>query len=161
MEQHPIRVAMEARDQAAVVAQLSPDVVLYSPILGRGRFEGRAAVSLLFSVLLEEYEDWHCLAELRGPGHHVLVTQTRVHGAHIELVDVLRHDSEGQVCEVRVMARPLSGVGTLTAVLGPALAQRRSRWRGAVMRAVTAPLPPLLRAGEWLGGRLSMPQEAR
>jgi hypothetical protein len=152
-----MRKAMDARDHAAIVALLAPDVVLYSPILRTGRFEGRRAVSELFAVLLEHYEEWQCLHECEGDGVHALIARARVRGSEIDMVDVIRHDSNGRVCEVRVLARSLSGVAILTAVLAPALARKRSRWRGVVMRVVTAPLPLMLRAGEQVGARLSMP----
>lgn len=75
-------------------------------------------------------------------------------------LDVLRHDEEGRVDEIRVVARPLSSVAAFAAVVGPRLARRHGRRRALAVRAVTAPLPSVLAFWDRLVSRVSRPATA-
>jgi ketosteroid isomerase-like protein len=63
MPSHPFRAAVEARDREAILDALTPDVVLHSPVTFKP-FEGRQAVAVLFTVLLEVFEDFRYTDEL-------------------------------------------------------------------------------------------------
>jgi ketosteroid isomerase-like protein len=71
------RAAVEAADHAAMVAQLAPGAVLRSPVTFRP-FEGREAVSRLFAVLLETFEDFRYTDEFEAAGKSALVFRARV-----------------------------------------------------------------------------------
>lgn len=118
---HPFRAAIEARDQAAMVATLAPEVVLHSPVTFKP-FEGKPAVEELFSVLLEVFEDFRYTDELEAPGAHVLVFRTRIGDREVEGIDLLRDREDGLIIDFTVMVRPLSAAIALAEAVGPRLA---------------------------------------
>ena len=155
---HPLRRAMDARDHSALVAQLAPDVVMHSPVVGTRRFEGRAAVAALFEVLIDRYEYWECDQEVVAQDVHLLIARARIGGRDLEEVVALQSNDEDQVTELRVYARPLTGIAAFAQVAGPRLARRRGRARAAIARALTAPLPGLLAVGDRFVARIALPQ---
>ena len=121
MPSHPFRAAVEARDREAILDALTPDVVLHSPVTFKP-FEGRQAVAVLFTVLLEVFEDFGYTDELPGDGIHGLVFRARVGDRDVEGIDLLREDGAGKVVDITVMVRPLSAVLALRDAVGKRLA---------------------------------------
>ena len=76
----------------------------------------------------------HALLRLIRPPGRIVRGEIRFEGA-----DLLRHNSDGKIYEVRVQVRTLIGIGHFGAALGPALARRRGPIRGALLR-VSSPL---------------------
>jgi hypothetical protein len=121
MASHPFRQAVEARDAEAMVDALAPDVVLHSPVTFKP-FEGRDAVRVLLTVLLEVFEDFRYTDELAGDGAHGLIFKARVGDRDVEGIDLLRDDADGKVVDFTVMVRPLSAVLALRDAVGKRLA---------------------------------------
>lgn len=115
---HPFRAAVEARDHAAMTAALADDVLLHSPVAFRP-FAGREAVSELFRVLLDTFEDFRYVDELEGDGTHALVFRARVGDKEVEGLDHLRFGDDGLVEHFTVMVRPLSAAIALAEAVGP------------------------------------------
>ena len=149
-----LRAAMEARDHAAVVALLAPDIVVRSPIIGMSRFRGREAVSDLYAAIIEGFADYRYVAELEGDGQQLLMFEGTLRGRRMEGVDMLRVDDQGRIVEMTVMFRPLSGLIGFLVVIGPLIAKRRGRGRELAMRLISAPLPLVATLVERLGPRL-------
>jgi hypothetical protein len=120
MGHEAFRAAVEAQDRDAMVAALAPDVVLHSPITFRP-FEGREAVSLLFGVLLDTFEDFRYSDELDGNGVKALVFEARVGDRLVQGLDLLRFDADGLVSDFTVMVRPLSAAMALAEAVGKGL----------------------------------------
>ena len=114
------RAAVEAGDHAAVVATLSEDVVLESPV-SFTPFRGREQVAALLAVVMEVFEDFRYTDELHGPGGavHGLVFRTRIGDREAEGIDIVRHDDRGRVEHLTVMVRPASALMALGAAVGP------------------------------------------
>ena len=148
----PLRAAMLARDPAALVATFAPDVVLRSPVTAHP-FRGRDQVGELMTELLGALEDLEYTAVADGGDVQVLAFRMRLGGRDVELVDLVRYDDLGRVSEIVVHGRPLQGSALFAAIVGPRLARRRSRWRGAAAGAAR-PLPRLLAALDAAGARL-------
>lgn len=151
---HPLRLAMEARDHAAFVATLAPDVVLHSPATAVP-FRGREAVAALTRPVIAGFESWECRYEIADGDRHVLAIRARIGGRDVELMEELRHDGDGKVSELRLHGRPLAGVAAFAGVAGPALARPRGRLYALAVGLVTGPLPRLLAAGDALVARLT------
>ena len=115
------RAAVEAGDHAGMVAALGPDPVLRSPVSFKP-FEGREAVSKLFAILLEVFEDFHYTDALEADGTAALVFRARVGDRELEGLDLLRFDAEGRIAELTVMVRPASGLMALGEAVGARLA---------------------------------------
>ena len=115
------RAAVEAGDHEGMVAALAPDAVLNSPVSFKP-FEGREAVSRLFAILLETFEDFRYVEEFDGQGSAALMFEARVGDRQLQGLDWFRFDAEGQITELTVMIRPLSAVIALAEAVGPKLA---------------------------------------
>jgi hypothetical protein len=115
---HAFREAVEARDHAAMVAAMAPDVQLYSPVAHRP-FDGRESVSGLFTALLETFEDFHYTDEIHDGDTVALLFRARVGDKQLQGLDWLRLRDDGLVSELTVMIRPLSGIIALGEAMGP------------------------------------------
>jgi hypothetical protein len=156
--QHPFPAAVVARNLGAVTEAITEDVVLISPITSRFRFEGRTEVTELMSVVLETFEDIQVFEEFGAGDRRAVAWRARIGDQRVEGTDILQLDDEGKVREIRLFIRPLPGLATATATLGPRLARRRSKARGAAMAALTRPLAFAIRAGEGIAPRLVRPR---
>jgi hypothetical protein len=124
---HPFRIAVEARDIAAVVDLLAEDVVFRSPV-AFNPYEGRSVVATLLEAALHVFQDFRYVRELGKPaGRDVaLVFDARIAGRQVEGCDVVHTDDSGRITELAVMVRPLSGVlalneGTTARLAAPEL----------------------------------------
>jgi hypothetical protein len=149
----PFRVAFEARDHAAVVDALAPDVVLRSPIFDVP-FEGRERAAELFAVLLEVLEDLHYEAEIPGDPH-VINLRTSVKGKPLEIVDLLRFDEAGKVREITVFMRPFPGIAAFMDATAPKLGRRyKGAGTAATLRLLGGPPSMMMRTVARIGPRL-------
>jgi hypothetical protein len=149
----PLRAAFEARDHAAIVAALAPDVVLRSPIFDVP-FTGIDEVSDLFAVLLDALWPLTYLDEIPGDPH-VLHFTAEIKGEQLEAVDLLRFDDQGKVKEITVFFRPFPAVAAFLSQTGPKLARRRSgAGTAAALRIAGAPVGALMRVTAATGPRM-------
>lgn len=155
---HPFPAGVVAGDLSSIAAAVTEDVVLISPITSRFRFEGRDEVTELMSVVLETFEDIQVFEEFGAGDRRAVAWRARIGDQRVEGSDILLLDGEGKVREIRLFIRPLPGLATATAALGPRLARRRSRARGAAMAAMARPLAFAIRAGEGIAPRLVTPR---
>jgi len=115
------KAAVEAGDHAGMVATLAPEPVLRSPVSFKP-FEGREAVSKLFAILLETFEDFRYTDEFEADGGAALIFRARVGDRDVEGLDLFRFDDEGRIAELTVMVRPASGLMALAEAVGAKLA---------------------------------------
>jgi hypothetical protein len=115
---HPFRRAVEARDLDAMVAELDPDVRLYSPVAFKP-FAGAEAVRELFVNLFQVFEGFHYVDELSGENSHALIFRASVDGKDIEGLDHMVFGEDGKVTEFTVMIRPLSGLAAMGQAMAP------------------------------------------
>jgi hypothetical protein len=140
----PIRAAFEAGDHDGIVAALSPEVVLHSPIFDKP-FTGIDEASDLFAVLLDVLSPIEYLDEIPGDPH-VLHFRAEIDGTELEGIDLIRFDEQGRVKEITVLFRPFKGVAAFMSATGPMLGRRRGgAGRAALLRVATAPLTFLMR----------------
>lgn len=153
----PIRIAMEARDSAAIVEAFAPDAVFRSPLTGRLTFNGREQIGALVQVVLEVLEDFQYTDELSGRDSAFLVARARVGGTDIEMVDHIRLDQHGKIRELTVFFRPMPAIAVAMRLIGSGLIRPKSRVRAAVISLLTRPLGFLTRIGDPIGVRLIRP----
>jgi hypothetical protein len=115
------KAAVQAGDHAGMVAALAPDPVLRSPVSFKP-FEGREAVSKLFAILLETFEDFHYTDEFEADGRAALIFRARIGDREVEGLDLFRFDDEGRIAELTVMVRPASALMALGEAVGAKLA---------------------------------------
>ena len=115
------RAAIERRDLDGMVATLTDDVVLHSPVSFKP-FEGKEAVASLFEILLRTFEDFRYTDELAGEEVHALIFRARVGDRDVEGLDLVRPGPDGRIVDFTVMVRPLTGVVALAEAVGAQLA---------------------------------------
>jgi limonene-1,2-epoxide hydrolase len=118
MDPHPFRTAVEQRDIDTMVALLSPDVRLYSPVAFTP-FTGHDQVRTLFTNLLEVFEAFHYVDELAGDGSHALIFRAHIGDVQVHGLDHLVIGEDGLVTEFTVMVRPLSAAIRLAETMAP------------------------------------------
>jgi hypothetical protein len=150
---------MESRDPAAVVETLAHDVVLRSPIIDVP-FEGREEAAKLFEALLGAAEriEYHIDSPARDL--HVFAFRLSFGGKPVEGVDLVRFNDRGEATEFTVFLRPLDGIATFSAAVGPALAKGLGSSAAAV-RAATMPSNAVMRLTARLAPRLLGMRRAR
>ncbi|MGH2837562.1 MAG: nuclear transport factor 2 family protein [Thermoleophilaceae bacterium] len=107
---HPFRAAVESGDFDAAVALFADDATLDSPVAFRP-FVGIEQVSFVLRAVAETFEDFRYTDELgTEAGVHALVFSARVGDKSVEGLDLIRMDDSGQITNLTVMIRPLSGL---------------------------------------------------
>jgi SnoaL-like domain len=149
------RAALDAHDPEALAAACTPDVVFNSPITSSIRFEGAGELADLFRNVLQVYDEFRCVGELGDDETRVVHLQARIGSQQLDEMQILRLDGWDKVREITMFVRPLPGLTTLAAGIGPRLARRRSRWRAALMAAFTRPLALMTRMGDKPVSRLA------
>lgn len=103
------RTAVESGDASQIGATLHPDVVFRSPAV-HAPYPGRDLVQVILGAVVEVFQDFRYVAEVRDGDDEVLRFNARVDGRDIDGVDLVRYDADGLVTELTVMIRPLSGL---------------------------------------------------
>lgn len=120
---HPFRAAIESHDIDAAVALMSADVEFRSPVVFKP-YQGRDAVSVLLHAVSTVFEDFRYDREIGAPDarDHALVFRARVGDKQIEGCDFIHTNDAGQIDELTVMVRPLSGAHALADAMAAKLA---------------------------------------
>ena len=141
---HPFTAALAARDTDALIAALAPGVVLHSAVT-KTPFEGIDIVADTYRSVVEAFEEVRVVDEFENGDTHAFFWEGRIDGRFVAGADRYRLNSEGQVSEITIVGRPMSGLATFVTGIGFRLARRR---RGAlvarVLRITSLPLPPML-----------------
>ena len=109
---HPFGVAVEAVDDAAALATLSPGVVFRSPAVHQA-YEGRDTVAALLTVVGQTFENFRYTNEWRDGRTTILFFEANVGNRELQGVDILEEGEDGLVEQFTVMVRPLSGLQAL------------------------------------------------
>jgi SnoaL-like domain len=118
MKSDAFRSAIEAEDPQALTAALADDIVFRSPVVFRP-YEGKPVVStILTEGALNVFEDFRYVEQLEDGNAAALIFKARVGDREVDGLDLLRFDSDGQVAELEVMVRPMSGLHALAEAMG-------------------------------------------
>lgn len=126
---------------------------MHSPVV-RTPFRGRSAAAELYGVLFETLGEVQITGELAGTDSHAFFWRADIAGRVIEGADLLRDDERGEIAEIRVLIRPLVDVAVFASAVGPPLAAKAGRVRGALVRVLTLPLKGLLTIADVVASRL-------
>jgi len=117
---HPFGAAVEAGDDAAALATLSPGVVFRSPAVHQA-YEGRDTVAALLHVVGQTFENFRYTREWRDGPTTILFFEANVGDRELQGVDILTDGDDGLVGEFTVMVRPLSGLQALAGAVATRL----------------------------------------
>ena len=119
---HPFRAAVEAGDIDAGLELFADDATLDSPVALKpvtGIGQGGVVLRAVFAT----FEDFHYTDELEGEGGtHALIFEARVGDKKVQGLDLLRTDDSGEIKNLTVMIRPMSGVIALAEAMAPKVA---------------------------------------
>lgn len=146
-----LRVAMEARNVAAIVDAFAPDAVFRSPLTEKLVFTGREQIAALTNVILEVFKDFRYTAEVFVGDQGFLVSRARVDEVEIEMVDHLRLGPDGRIQEFTVFMRPLPAAAAALRLIGAAFGRRKGPARGMLISALVSPLAFMTRTGDSIG----------
>ena len=122
MKSDRFRAAAEAKDFSELEELFSEDVSFRSPVVFKV-YEGRDALALLLSAVVEVFEDFRYTDQVETGDTAVLVFEARVGDRELNGVDVLRFDADGRIGEMMVMVRPMSAMNALAEAMGARLAE--------------------------------------
>jgi hypothetical protein len=151
------RAAFEAGDVAGVRACLAPAATLESPITDDFEFAGRDQIAAVMEEVVAVVSLRRFHADVGDARHRVLKGSGVVGGVAIDESIHFHLDADGLIERIELYVRPMPGLVTLAAVLGPRIAGRASPARGIAVRAMLAPLAFMTRSGAKLGARLARP----
>jgi hypothetical protein len=108
------RAAVEARDAAALEDLLADDVVFTSPVAFKP-YPGKPITAAILRGALRVFEDFRYIREIgeEGGREHALVFEATVNGKAVTGCDFIRVNEDGQIDDIMVMVRPLSGAEAL------------------------------------------------
>ena len=152
------RAAYDAHDVDALIATLRPDVRLVSPITDRFAFEGHAQLRALFEDVLATVDDGAHVLDVGDDRTRAMKLVGRIGKQRFAETLLFTLDDDGLIAEIEIFVRPLPGLTTMAATLGPRVARRRGRLRAVAARMMMAPLAAMTRGGEPLGARLASPR---
>ncbi|MGW4716365.1 nuclear transport factor 2 family protein [Nocardia sp. NPDC004260] len=116
---HPFRVAVEARDEAAIEALLADNVVFTSPVAFQP-YPGKAITAATMRAVIRVFEDFRYVREIADANgrDHAFVFEATVDGKRLTGCDFLHFDEDGKIDDFMVMVRPLSAAQALAARMG-------------------------------------------
>lgn len=115
---HPFRAAVEAGDLDAMVAHMTDDVTLHSPVAFKP-FAGKQAVHGALAAVMDTLTDFSYTDELDGGDTHVLVFRAKVDGKDVQGIDYLHQDADGRIDDLTVFFRPLSAIVAMGQAMAP------------------------------------------
>jgi hypothetical protein len=151
------RAAYDAHDIDALVATLRPDARLVSPITDRFAFTGHAQLRALFEDVLAVVDEGAHVLDVGDDRTRAMKLVGRIGKQRFAETLLFTLDDDGLIAEIEIFVRPMPGLLTMSAVLGPRVARRHGRMRAFAVRAMMAPLAAMARGGEPLGTRLASP----
>ncbi|MFF3171301.1 nuclear transport factor 2 family protein [Streptomyces sp. NPDC057900] len=116
---HPFREAVEAHDLDAIEAMLAEDVVFTSPVAFKP-YAGRPLTAAILRAVNEVFSDFRYVREMASADgrDHALVFEAKVGDREISGCDFLHLNEAGEIDDLTVMVRPLSGAQALAAAMG-------------------------------------------
>jgi hypothetical protein len=111
------RTAIESEDKGALIQCLAEDIRFLSPVVFRP-YEGRDVVgTILTEGAMRVFEGFSYRHQLENGDAASLIFSARVGDRDLEGLDLLRFNEVGEVAELTVMVRPLSGLNALAAAM--------------------------------------------
>ncbi|MCB0932194.1 MAG: nuclear transport factor 2 family protein [Mycobacterium sp.] len=114
---HPFRAAVEARDEAAMEAQLAENVVFTSPVAFKP-YVGKAITAAILRGVVRVFDEFRYVREIAQGRDHALIFEATVDGRKCTGCDFLHFNDEGKIDDFMVMVRPLSAATVLAARMG-------------------------------------------
>ena len=106
------RAAAEAKDFSAIDELFAEDAVFRSPVVFKP-YEGREAIAVLLGAVVQVFEDFRYTDQVETGDAAALAFSARVGDREIDGIDFLHFGPDGQITELAVYIRPMSGLSAL------------------------------------------------
>lgn len=122
---------LERNDAADLAPLLADEVVFRSPV-AHTPYPGREAITLVLTTVNTVFENFRYHREFASDDGHdvVLEFSAEIAGKGLKGADFIRFDAEGRIVEFEVMVRPASGLEALKQAMGARLADRKAALTG-------------------------------
>jgi hypothetical protein len=127
------RTATEANDIDAIMATLTPDVEVVSPISGRMVFRGQDDVRVLFAAVYGTLKGLRWSRTMGEGEHRVAVGSARIGPVKMTDAMVFELAADGRIRKISPHLRPWLALTLFALALGPKVARRP----GVVRRALS------------------------
>ena len=124
------REAIERQDMDEVDDLIADDVVFLSPVAFTP-YPGKAITSAILRTVVEVFEDFRYVRQLRDGDQEAYVFTATVDGLEITGCDFLTLDEDGKIVEFMVMTRPLKASQALAAAMTERFPQIEAAARAA------------------------------
>ncbi|MDQ3572932.1 MAG: nuclear transport factor 2 family protein [Actinomycetota bacterium] len=112
MRSDAFRHAAESKDFADVDHLFTEDCTFRSPVVFKP-YEGRDALRMILTAVSQVFENFRYLDQVENADTAVLRFTATVDDREVEGVDILKFTEDGQIRELTVMVRPMSGMHAL------------------------------------------------
>ena len=116
--------AIEEKDVGALDLLIADDCVFHSPVVHtpqRGKALTKIYLSAAFMVLANDTFTY--VREVVGESDAVLEFTVEVQGIHVNGVDMIRWNADGQIVDFKVMLRPMKAINLLNGLMRQMLEQ--------------------------------------
>jgi len=116
--------AIKEKNVAALDVLLADDCVFHSPVVHtpqRGKALTKMYLSAAFMVLANDTFTY--VREVVGESDAVLEFTVEVQGIHVNGVDMIRWNADGQIVDFKVMLRPMKAINLLNGLMRQMLEQ--------------------------------------
>ena len=110
--------AIEEKDVGALDLLIADDCVFHSPVVHtpqRGKALTKMYLSAAFMVLANDTFTY--VREVVGESDAVLEFTVEVQGIHVNGVDMIRWNADGQIVDFKVMLRPMKAINLLNGLM--------------------------------------------
>jgi len=116
---------VKSKDAAALDELLADDVVFHSPVVHTPQ-RGRAITKMYLTAAMIVFanDTFRYVREVKGDRDAVLEFETEVGGTHVNGVDMLRWNDQGQIVDFKVMVRPLRAIQMIHQMMAQQLGAR-------------------------------------
>jgi hypothetical protein len=126
------RIASEANDIEALLAVLTPDAELVSPLSGRMVFRGKEDLRVLLTAVYGGMTGLRWREEFGDARHRLLIGDGRVGPLRMSDAMVFDLADDGRIRRIRPHLRPWLAMTLFALILGPKVARRP----GVLLRAL-------------------------
>ena len=115
---------VENQETGLLEELLADEVVFHSPVVHTPQ-EGKAITLLYLTAAAEVLggDGFRYVREVIDGRNAILEFETELEGIHINGVDMIRWNEQGQIDDFKVMVRPLKAINLLHRMMGEMLAQ--------------------------------------
>lgn len=105
---------VRTRDASGLGELLADNAIFYSPVAHTPQV-GKALTTMYLSAALHVFgnDSFRYIREIVGERDAVLEFETEIDGIHVNGVDMIKWNDEGQIAEFKVMIRPLKAINLI------------------------------------------------